>query len=190
MTPSQAQLEHATTALMVALAARSLETGDHCPRVARTALELGRAVNLTGDELNVLKFGSMLHDVGKIRTPDAILKKPAQLTADEWTIMREHPVTGGNMLRSLSFPEEVCLLVEQHHERVDGEGYPFGLIADQISLGARIFAIADTYDAIVYNRCYRAAQAPAVALHEITSWSGRQFDPDLVEAFVKIHRPA
>lgn len=189
MNPTEAQLEHSTTALLVALAVRNLETGDHCKRVTRLALQLGRAVRLTGDELNDLKFGSMLHDIGKLRTPDAVLCKPASLTPDEWTTMREHPLTGANMLRALGYSEAACLVVEQHHERVDGKGYPFGLVGNMISIGARIFAIADTYDAITADRVYRRGASSETALHEITSWSGRQFDSDLVEAFVKLHDP-
>jgi putative nucleotidyltransferase with HDIG domain len=189
MTPTQEQLQHSTDALLIALAARNLETGNHCPRVSSLALRLGREVGLTGNELNDLKFGSLLHDVGKIKTPDTVLCKPAQLTPEEWKTMREHPVTGAHMLRKLEYPEAVCLIVEQHHERFDGQGYPFGLSGTEISLGARIFSIADTFDAIVSDRCYRTGQSPAVALHEISSWSGAQFDPDLVEAFVQTHWP-
>lgn len=181
------QLEHSTKALLLALAARSLETGDHCPRVARLALDLGREIGLSGDELTVLKFGSLLHDVGKIKTPDAVLQKPDRLTEEEWATMREHPVTGANLLRALEYPEPVCILVEQHHERFDGEGYPFQLAGTQISIGARVFAIADTFDAIVNNRCYRAAASTAVALHEIDSWKEKQFDPQIVDVFVNLH---
>ena len=178
------QVENYTTALLVALSARNLETGDHCPRVSRLALALGRALSLTGDELETLKFGSLLHDVGKIGTPDAILCKPAKLTPEEWLKMREHPVTGSTILHALGFPPDVCRLVEQHHERFDGTGYPFGLAGKAISIGARIFAIADTFDALVSDRCYRRGVAIAAALDEIVAWSGRQFDPELVDRFV------
>lgn len=184
MKPTEAQLEHSTTALLVALAARNLETGDHCPRVSRLALGLGQAFRLSAAELDVLKWGSLLHDIGKLRTPDAVLCKPDKLTPAEWTIMREHPVTGAAILRSLGYPEAVCLLVEQHHEKYDGSGYPFALAEKQISIGARIFAIADTYDAIVSNRCYRRAAAREHALQELETWKGRQFDPQLVDLFI------
>lgn len=190
MTPTAAQLEHSTTALLLALSARSLETGNHCPRVNQLSLALGRALTLTGDELHALHLGSLLHDVGKLQTPDAVLKKPGSLTETEWTTMHEHPVTGSNMLRSLGYPEAACLIVEQHHERYDGEGYPLQLRESEISLGARIFAIADTYDAITNTRVYRNGASPAAALHEITSWSGRQFDPAIVQVFLAKVRPA
>ena len=188
MTPTQEQLEFATTALLMALSQRNLETGDHCPRVNRLALQLGRALQLTGDQLNDLKFGSLLHDIGKIRTRDAVLCKPAQLTDQEWEEMRRHPFDGATMLRSLGFPEPVCLIVEQHHEWFDGSGYPFGLKGHQISLPARVFSVADTYDAITRDRCYRKGAAAAVALHEISSWAGTQFDPKVVEALIKLER--
>ena len=184
MKQTEAKLEASTTALLVALGFRNLETGDHCPRVSRLALTIGRAFGLATEELDVLKWGSLLHDVGKIRTPDAVLCKPGQLTADEWKIMREHPVTGATMLRALGYPGDVCLLVEQHHERYDGTGYPFGLAGKSISIGARIFAIADTFDAIVSNRCYRAGAGRETAIAEILAWKGRQFDPDLVDLFI------
>jgi len=189
MKPSQDQLEYGTTALLIALAARNLETGAHTKRVAGLALQLGRTVGLTGDELNFLKFGALLHDLGKLRTPDSVLCKPAGLSPSEWTIMRKHPVTGAHMLRALGYDETICLIVEQHHERWDGSGYPYGLKAHQITIGARIFSIVDTFDAITADRCYRAGQSPETALHEITSWSARQFDPELVAAFVNLHRP-
>lgn len=189
MTPTPGELEFAATALLLALSARNLETGDHCPRVARLALELGRTLQLTGDDLYALHLGSLLHDIGKLQTPDAVLCKPDKLDADEWQIMRRHPTAGAAMLRAANFPEAACLVVEQHHERFDGQGYPFNLQRQQISLNARIFAVADTFDAITADRCYRAGAAPAVALHEIQSWSGKQFDPEIVDAFLALHLP-
>jgi putative nucleotidyltransferase with HDIG domain len=189
MKPTQEQLEFGTTTLLVALSARNLETGGHAQRVSKIALDLARAMDLAEPQLKALKFGGLLHDVGKLTTPDSILCKPTGLTANEWAIMREHPSTGASMLRALDFPEPVWLIVEQHHERFDGEGYPYGLRGQQITLEARIFAVADTFDAITADRCYREGAAPAVALHEIASWAGQQFDPVVVEAFIKLMRP-
>jgi putative nucleotidyltransferase with HDIG domain len=188
MKPTQEQLEFGTTTLLIALTARNLETGDHCPRVNRLALQLGRSLRLSADELYDLKFGSLLHDIGKIRTRDAVLTKPGKLTETEWEEMRRHPLDGGSLLRALDFPESVCLIVEQHHEWFDGSGYPFGLAGDQIYLPARVFAVADTYDAITRDRCYRKGAAAAVALHEINSWSGTQFDPQVVERLIQLSR--
>lgn len=184
MKPTQEQLEFGTTSLLMALAQRNLETGDHCPRVNRLALSLGRKLKMSGDDLNTLKFGSLLHDIGKIRTRDAVLCKPAPLSPDEWTEMRRHPIDGAIMLRALDFPESICLVVEQHHEWFNGSGYPFNLAAGQISFAARVFSVADTYDAITRDRCYRKGAAAETALHEISSWSGTQFDPDVVEALL------
>ena len=189
MTPTQEQLEFATTALLVALSARNLETGDHSQRVARIALDLGRAMDLPAEQLHALKFGALLHDLGKLQTQDAVLCKPGRLTSDEWKIMHKHPSTGANMLRALNFPESVCEIVEQHHERYDGEGYPYGLRGQQIRLEARIVSVADLFDAVTCDRCYRTGAAPAVALHEIASWAGQQFDPVVAQAFLQLHRP-
>jgi putative nucleotidyltransferase with HDIG domain len=186
MKPTPEQLEFGTTSLLCALAARNLETGDHCPRVNRLALQLGRALQLPQEELVALKFGSLLHDIGKLRVPDAVLCKPDKLTADEWEIMRRHPFDGATILRSLNFPEDVCLIVEQHHEWFDGSGYPYGLKDNQISRPARVFAVADTFDAITRDRCYRSGASIAVALHEINSWRDKQFDPYVVDALLRL----
>lgn len=182
------ELEFATTALLVALSARNLETGNHCPRVCRIALQLGRELQLSGDDLYNLKFGALLHDVGKMKTPDAVLCKPDRLTEDEWAIMRRHPFDGACMLRGLEFPEAVCLIVEQHHERWDGVGYPFGLTTTQIRSETRIFAVADAYDALTRDRVYRKGIDHHGALSEISAWSGIQFDPRVVETLSNIPR--
>lgn len=187
MTGTPEQLEVATQSLLMALSARNLETGGHVRRVCNFALELGRAMRLSTEQLFNLKFGSLLHDLGKLQTPDAVLCKPAPLTPEEWIVMRQHPTTGAHMLRALKFPEPVCLILEQHHERYDGKGYPHGLSGSQITIESRIFAVADAYDAITADRCYRPGAAPAVAFHEIASWSGKQFDPYVVEAFLDLH---
>jgi cyclic di-GMP phosphodiesterase len=181
------RLEDYTTALLVALEAKSDDTGRHAKRVAEIALTIGRAMKLSQGMLFDLKFGSLLHDVGKICTPDAILKKPGRLDPEEITIMRKHPTQGADMLRALGFTPEISRVVAEHHERFDGAGYPNQLTGEKISLAARIFAVADTYDAITRPRCYRAGAAPAVALHEIAEWSGRQFDPEIVATFLQLH---
>lgn len=186
MKPTDAELEFGTTSLLIALAARNLETGDHCPRVNRLALQLGRVLRLPSADLYALKFGSLLHDIGKLKTPDAILRKPGQLTATEWATMRQHASDGANILRALNFPETVCLIVEQHHEWFDGTGYPYQLAGPEITFSARIFAVADAYDAIVSDRCYRKGEPRAVALHEINQWRGSQFDPVVVDALINL----
>jgi len=187
--PTRDQLIYATQCLLIALQTRDLETGDHAQRVSQIALTLGRALNFTSEELDDLKFGAMLHDVGKIRTPDAILKKPAKLTAEEWTIMREHPNTGGDMLRALNFPAGIREIVEQHHEKFDGTGYPYGRIGDFIRPGARAFAIADCYDAVTRNRVYRTGRGHDVAIKELIDFAGTQFDPEMVKTFLTLPAP-
>lgn len=186
MNGSEEHLEIGAQCLLVALAARNLETGGHAQRVCDLALELGRALQLPATKLFNLKFGALLHDVGKLATPDAILCKPGPLTDDEWKVMREHPITGANLLRSLKFPLGVSAIVEQHHERHDGLGYPYGLRGREITIEARVFSVVDAYDAITADRCYHRGAAPAVAYHELASWAGKQFDPDVVDAFLDL----
>jgi putative nucleotidyltransferase with HDIG domain len=185
--PTSIQVEFATASLLTALAARHLETSRHSERTSEIALELGRAMNLSGEELYNLKFGALLHDLGKLQTPDAILCKAGRLTNDEWLEMRIHPSTGGAMLRGLGFPDRICTIVEEHHERYDGTGYPFGRRRDEITREARILTVADTFDAITADRCYRPGAPVAAALWEISSWAGEQFDPAVVETLIKLY---
>jgi putative nucleotidyltransferase with HDIG domain len=189
MTTNQEQIERRTTTLLVALSARHPETAHHSARVNLLSLQLGRALQLTSDELQALKFGSLLHDIGKLATPDAVLNKPGRLDAQEWEAIRRHPGAGAAILRSLHFPENIAAIVEQHHERHDGTGYPFALPWERISLYAQIVAVTDTYDAITRDRAYRRGECHEVALHEIATWSGKQFNPAIVDAFLQLHRP-
>jgi putative nucleotidyltransferase with HDIG domain len=175
-----------TQSFMCAMTLKSVETGNHLPRVALLALAFGRALQLNTEELHDLKYGSLLHDLGKIAVPDSILHKPGRLDEREWEILREHPWRGAAVLRSLSFPAEACAIVEQHHERWDGTGYPFGLRDTGISKLARVFQIADCYDAITSARCYRPANTHEVAMEEILSWAGTQFDPELSRGFAAL----
>lgn len=186
MKPSPEQLEFATTSLLMALSARDLETGGHAKRVQDLALNLGRALQLDQEALYALKFGAALHDLGKLNTPDLVLRKPTRLNELEWETMRRHPLDGAHMLRALNFPETTCLVLEQHHERFDGQGYPFKLCGNEISLPARVFAVADTFDAITSNRCYRPGNSKEVAFHEIASYSNTQFDPNVVNALLNL----
>ncbi|MEP6743840.1 MAG: HD-GYP domain-containing protein [bacterium] len=184
MTPTTSEIEFATTSLLIALRAHDRETANHAVRVQTVALNMGRAMNLSGNQLWALKIGSLLHDLGKLQTPDAILRKPTALTDEEWGTMRLHPYTGGMMLRALNFPEPVCLIVEQHHEHWNGRGYPYGLAQDEISCGARILAVADSYDAIVSDRCYHPGESAPHGRTKILWDMGRQFDPRAVAAFL------
>jgi HD-GYP domain-containing protein (c-di-GMP phosphodiesterase class II) len=127
-----------------------------------------------------------LHDIGKIGIPDAILRKPAQLTADEWQQMREHPALGQAILRDIKFLSGAARVVGQHHEKWDGSGYPLGLKGSEIDLNARVFAVADAFDAITSNRVYRAGASYESAVTELETYAGRQFDPQIIAAFRRI----
>jgi HD-GYP domain-containing protein (c-di-GMP phosphodiesterase class II) len=135
-----------------------------------------------------LEFGSLLHDIGKIGVPDAILRKPARLTEEEWKEMRLHPIHGRQILSGIEFLEGASRVVAQHHERWDGSGYPAGLKGEEIDLNARIFAVADAFDAITSDRVYRVGRTYEAALAELERCAGRQFDPRVVEAFGRVAR--
>ena len=178
----------AARAFALALDARDKETEGHAERVVAFSIRLGRELGLSGSDLIALELGARLHDIGKIAVPDHVLKKPAPLDEDEWAIMRAHPVKGQEMVRAMKdrLPEGAALIVGQHHEQWNGSGYPLGLKEDQICLGARIFAVADTFDAITSDRVYRRGRRYQDALEEILAFSGVQFDPTIVDAFARI----
>jgi response regulator RpfG family c-di-GMP phosphodiesterase len=176
------------SALTAALEARDSETHGHSERVVNFSLRLGQELGLNAEQMRSLEFGSLLHDIGKIGVPDAILRKPAKLTEEEWVRMREHPVHGQKILRGIEFLEGAARVVGQHHEKWDGTGYPLGLRGAQIDLNARIFAVADAFDAITSDRVYRAGRGYEEALAELDTYSGRQFDPRVVEAFRRVPR--
>jgi response regulator RpfG family c-di-GMP phosphodiesterase len=173
-------------ALVTALETRDSETHGHSERVVNFSLRLGREMGLSQEELSSLEFGSLLHDVGKIGVPDAVLRKPAPLTEPEWYEMRKHPLHGEQILGGIEFLEGAARVVAQHHERWDGSGYPVGLRGEEIDLNARIFAVADAFDAITSDRVYRVAKSYEAAARELEEWAGRQFDPEVVEAFRRV----
>jgi putative nucleotidyltransferase with HDIG domain len=173
-------------ALTAALEARDAETHGHSERVVTFSLRLGREYGLTSAEMKALEFGSLLHDIGKIGVPDAILRKPAKLTDEEWERMREHPLHGQQILRGIKFLDGAARVVAQHHEKWDGSGYPLGLKGEDIDICARIFSVADAFDAITSDRVYRQGRSYEVALAELDEWAGRQFDPKIVEAFHRV----
>ncbi len=175
-------------ALAHALETRDAETHGHSERVVTFSLRLGRELGLDEGQLRSLEFGSLLHDIGKIGVPDAILRKPAQLTEEEWVKMREHPLHGQAILRGIEFLEGAARVVGQHHEKWDGTGYPLGLHGEAIDLNARIFAVADAFDAMTSDRVYRAGKPYEEAAAELELYSGKQFDPRVVEAFHRVPR--
>ncbi len=171
-------------ALAAALDARERETGLHSKRVACHTLVLARRFSDDSDLLRQVYWGALLHDIGKIGIPDAVLLKPAPLTEDEWTVMRSHPEIGHRILAAVPFMAEAAEIVLSHEERYDGSGYPRGLAGDAIPLWARLFAVIDTLDAMTSDRYYRRALPFDSAKAEILRLSGGQFDPAAVEVFV------
>jgi putative nucleotidyltransferase with HDIG domain len=173
-------------ALARAIDAKSSWTAGHSERVTELALRIGRKLGLKSKELEALHRGGLLHDIGKIGIPAVILDKAGRLTEEEASIMREHPRKGARILEPIPAYAEVIPIVLQHHEWFDGTGYPDGLAGEAISLGGRIFAVADVYDALTSDRPYRAGLAPERAVESIKQGAGRQFDPRVVEAFLEV----
>lgn len=173
-------------AMGAALDLRDEETEGHSRRVTAYTITLARALGVGSEELRVIERGAFLHDIGKIAIPDRILLKPGRLTPEEMAIMREHCQRGYEMVRKIPFLQEAAEIVYAHQEHFDGTGYPRGLCGEEIPLGARIFSIADTLDAMTSDRPYRQGTTFAVAQEEIARCSGKQFDPSIVEVFLKI----
>jgi ribonuclease P protein subunit RPR2 len=173
-------------ALANAVEARDAYTGKHAERVAAYGIEVARALGSVLADDPEIEFGFLLHDIGKVAVPDAILYKPQPLTEAERVLMERHPVIGMQILRGVDFLGEAKAVVRSHHERWDGHGYPDGLAGDDIPLAARVFAVADTLDALTTDRPYRPASPLEKARGIITSLAGTQFDPDVVAAFATV----
>jgi putative nucleotidyltransferase with HDIG domain len=174
----------AIRALAAALDARDPYTAGHSERVSALTVEIGRAMHLDDDELATLRLGALLHDIGKIGVPDEVLRKPDTLTAHEFELIRAHPVIGARILRSIPFLAPYLPIVELHHERPDGQGYPYGLSGDAIPRAARIVHVADAYDAMTSARAYRPGRLPHEAISELQRLTGTDFDGPSVEALV------
>ncbi|HZV56026.1 MAG TPA: HD-GYP domain-containing protein [Rhodocyclaceae bacterium] len=177
--------EEFVESLAEALDLRERETGLHSKRVATHTLLLASHHYRKEKDLREVYWGSLLHDIGKIGVPDAVLLKPAQLSDEEWHIMREHPRNGHLILQKLPFLAMAADIVLCHEERFDGSGYPAGLRGEEIPLAARLFAIIDTLDAMIFDRPYRKALPFDVAKAEILRMAGSQFDPRAVETFLR-----
>ena len=173
-------------ALGDALDLKDAETEGHSRRVTAFTIAIARNMGLPREQIQIIARGAFLHDIGKMAIPDAILRKPSKLDDNERAIMREHCYHGYQIVRRIPFLADAAEIVYSHQECFDGSGYPRGLRAKEIPLGARIFSIADTLDAITSNRPYRAAQTHAAARKEIQEWSGRQFDPEVVKVFLEM----
>jgi|SRR5579884_37253 len=171
-------------ALSDAVEARDAYTGKHAERVTAYGMEIARRYRVPlSDEL---EFGFLLHDVGKVAIPDAILYKPGPLTDEERALMARHPVIGAQIVRGIEFLAGAIDVVRCHHERWDGRGYPDGLRGEEIPVSARVFAVADVFDALTTDRPYRPASATRVAREMVTAGAGSQFDPRAIEAFNEI----
>lgn len=161
-------------------------TGGHTQRVMEYSLLIGQAMNLSKEEMEKLRLAAVLHDIGKIGIRDAILLKESKLTDEEYRIIQNHTIYGAEILQHIKQLKDIIPGVLYHHEKYDGTGYPKGLKGEEIPLIAQIIAVADTYDAMTTDRPYRKGLSKEVALAELQKWSGRQFSPTVVEAFVKI----
>jgi putative nucleotidyltransferase with HDIG domain len=173
-------------ALGDALDLKDSETEGHSKRVTAYTIALARAMNVPPHQIKIIARGAFLHDIGKMAIPDDILRKPDRLTGEEQEIMREHCSRGYHMLRKIPFLASAAEIVFCHQEHYDGSGYPSGLHDEQIPIGARIFAVADTLDAMTSDRPYRKAKSFDQAREEILHCSGTQFDPTVVEVFLKM----
>ncbi|HVC39956.1 MAG TPA: HD-GYP domain-containing protein [Candidatus Dormibacteraeota bacterium] len=172
--------------LSKAIDLRDSDTEGHCRRVVEYSLMMGRYLKFSDEELLRLCHGALLHDIGKIGVPDAILHKPGPLTEEEWKVMRTHPQLGALLVADVRQLEKAREVILAHHERYDGNGYPNGLAGDAVPLAARVFTIADAFDAMISDRPYRAAMSMPAARAEVRRCSGTQFDPVAVGAFERI----
>ena len=173
-------------ALSNAVEARDNYTGKHAERVTAYGIALAEAAGIDVDTLPGLEFGFLLHDVGKVAVPDAILFKPGSLSDDEFAMIATHPVIGSEILRDVEFLGDGKLVVRHHHERWDGRGYPDKLSGDAIPLAARVFAVADALDALTTDRPYRPASSWTAAREEIRAGAGTQFCPTVVSAYDQV----
>jgi len=173
-------------ALAKTLEARDLYTGGHSDRMTSLAEQTAAHLNCPFDEIQSIRWASLLHDIGKVGIPDEILRKPASLSKEEWELVKGHPQKGAEIVLMVSNLEHVAVLILAHHEKFDGSGYPFGLQKQRIPLGARIISVVDAYSAMIDGRIYRPPISHAEALAEIQRCAGTHFDPQVVEAFLRI----
>jgi len=187
---AQRNLEHAYDATLGgwsrALDLRDEETQGHSLRVTELTVRLAQALGVAEEEIHQIRRGALLHDIGKMGVPDAILLKPGPLTQDEWQIMRQHPIHASELLAPIAYLHPALAIPYSHHEKWDGSGYPQKLAGDQIPLAARIFAVVDVWDAMTNDRPYRRAWPAAQALAHIASSAGSDFDPVVVAAFLHL----
>ncbi len=179
-------LERFTMMLADVVEARDVETHAHCRRLVSMADRISERLEMSGDDRQSVRLGACLHDVGKIAVPDAVLHKRGALLPDEWEMMRRHPELGASLLDGVEQWATAKEIVHHHHERFDGTGYPDRLVARQIPLGARIVAVSDAVDAMLFGRPYAEARSPEQVVAEVHRERGRQFDPDVADAFLSM----
>ncbi len=177
-------LFEAIKALASAVDAKDPYTARHSMRVTRLSLILADAIGLSDDEKHALELAAWMHDVGKIGVPDQLLSKAAALSAEEYEVLKMHPVKGGEIVGQIKELAPVANVIRHHHERLDGQGFPDGLRGEAIPQASRIILIADAYEAMTADRSYRSSLGQAGALQELRYQAGKQFDPELVEAFI------
>jgi putative two-component system response regulator len=183
------RLEHAESvifALAAAVEAQDPYTEKHLQRMADLSERLARAAGLDPDHVISVRYGGILHDVGKVGVSEAVLRKPSPLTEKEWAEVREHPAIGARIVQSMHLAQRIAPIVRSHHERWDGRGYPDGLKGKEIPIGARIVALVDVYDAMATDRSYRAALLPEAIRAELEQNAGKQFDPDLTALLLRL----
>jgi putative nucleotidyltransferase with HDIG domain len=168
------------------LDAKSPWTKGHSERVSLYAELIALEMMIDNEEIKNIKLAGILHDIGKIGTYDHLLDKPGKLTAEEYAIVKKHPSQGANILKEIKQLREIIPMVEYHHEKLDGTGYPYGLRSKEIPIGAKILHVADSFDSMTSNRPYRTSPGIEYALSELNKYKGIQFDPDVVEAFLRV----
>jgi putative nucleotidyltransferase with HDIG domain len=174
--------------LAVSIEEKDGYTADHCHRIMKMSMRVGEEMNFSSDKMHVLNFGAFFHDIGKIEVPEEVLNKPGKLTPEEWKIMKLHTVHGREILERTDLPHLIAAgrIVEQHHERYDGAGYPHGLKGDEIDIAAAIISVVDSFDAMTTDRVYQKGRSKAEALAEILRCRGTMYHPDVVDVFISI----
>jgi len=180
----QKAYEATVGALCQAVETKDFYTRGHSDRVSRGSVMIAREIGMRSERVEAIRYAGMLHDVGKLGVPTKVLQKTGKLTEEEYAAIQLHPMRGLDIVREIGFLDEALAGIMHHHERIDGRGYPMGLAGDEIPEFARVLAVADAFDSMTSTRSYRGARPVAEAIEELRKWSGTQFDPAFVDAFV------
>jgi HD domain len=180
----QKAYEATVGALCQAVETKDFYTRGHSDRVSRGSVMIAQEIGMRGDRVEAIRYAGMLHDVGKLGVPTKVLQKTGKLTEEEYAAIQLHPMRGLDIVREIGFLDEALAGIMHHHERIDGRGYPMGLAGDEIPEFARVLAVADAFDSMTSTRSYRGARPVDEAIQELMKWSGTQFDPAFVDAFV------